>query len=409
MGAGKYGHVSGKYASDGNISYTGPGDEHPRELPSLLPLVNGCVVCIDKAVSIYSLHGASVTVIEGSPFTDEVANVMILHEGVNFGAPGRGFTITSTSMDGSHFGVLMAQSDPTGFSNLGIHLKSNISIAGNVDLRDRTGFSFQGRPYSDSVCPVDDCVATATITFSQNQSFNNSFAAFDMTQGLFRTGYVVVQNNYALGAGTGFQVPGGSQISFSNAGQDSSRISLTGNVAERNALGFYTLAPGDVIGNTAADNYAGGFYVIAGRANFQNNTAVGNGAPGLLLQFFRNDLTTPPSTVSFKSFTQNNFYGNDRDRPPLTVPVSQFPETTRDPGPSAHCGILNMGILPFYSDEVGNPVIPVAFNANGNFWGSTRGPSATGAADAVGGPCDQNGATTTVTSYASAGFAITTH
>ena len=393
VGAGRYGNISG------SATYTGPGDEQPQQVdPSTF-----CIICINKEVSIYSLHGPSVTVIEGSPLTNYTATVMIAHEGVNFGAPGRGFTITG----GTYYGVLMAQeADPN--NDLGIHLKRNITIAGNVDLGDQTGFSFQGRVFSDSVCPVDDCIPSAVITFAQNESIDNASAGFDMTEGLFTGGSVVVQNNYAHGAGTGFQVPGGTQFSAGGA-FDSTRISLTGNVAVHNRLGFYALAPGKMVGNTAADNTDGGFRVISGQAAFQNNTAVGNGGPGAIVQFF-SDRGTPAGILGFKSFSQNNFYGNDRNRPNLAIPVTDFPVITLNPGPSAHCGVLNMGVLAEpLSTGVANPPIPAPLNANGNFWGTTHGPAPTGASDAVGGACDQNGGKTTATSYATAGFAITTH
>jgi hypothetical protein len=392
VGAGKYGNISG------SASYTGPGDEHPQ----FNVTATACIVCINKAVSIYSLHGPSVTVIEGTPVTNYTATVMIQHEGVNFGAPGRGFTITG----GTYYGVLMAQ-EPDPYNDLGIHLKLNITIAGNVDLADQTGFSFQGRVFSDSVCPVDDCVPSAVITFAQNESIDNASAGFDMTEALFTGGSVVVQNNYAHGAGTGFLVPRGTGFQAGSVAE-STRISLTGNVAVHNGLGFYAFAPGKMIGNTAASNTDGGFRVISGQAEFQNNTAVGNGGPGATVQFFSAG-GTPAGILGFKSFTQNNFYGNDRNRPNLAIPVIDFPEVTVNPGPSAHCGVLNMGVLGENSTQVANPPIPAPLNANGNFWGTTHGPAPTGASDAIGGACDQNGGKTTVTSYAAAGFAITTH
>src|SRR3954454_9191757 len=62
VGAGRYGNISG------SASYTGPGDEHP-EARDRYSFVTGCIICIEKAVSIYSLHGPSVTVIEGAPLT----------------------------------------------------------------------------------------------------------------------------------------------------------------------------------------------------------------------------------------------------------------------------------------------------------------------------------------------------
>jgi len=200
VGAGRYGNISG------SASYTGPGDEHPQSLSRYL-FVKGCIICIDKAVSIYSLHGPSVTIIEGAPLTPEEATVLIHHEGVNFGAAGRGFTLTG----GSAYGVLFDEEEPSG--EYGIHLKSNVNIAGNVDLGDADGFAFMGRGYTDTVCPVDDCLPKAVITYAQNDSVDNSHAAFNISENFFLApGSVVVQNNYARGAGIGFDVPGGGQV-----------------------------------------------------------------------------------------------------------------------------------------------------------------------------------------------------
>ena len=116
-----------------------------------------------------------------------------------------------------------------------------------------------------------------------------------------------------------------------------------------------------MISNSATGNSQAGFHVVAGQGDtgqtavFQNNTSVGNAGPG------------------------------------------------------AHCGVLNLGQLVGYFDAVPNPPMVAPLNANGNFWGTTHGPAPTGASDAFGGACDQHGGKTTVTSYASAGFAITTH
>jgi hypothetical protein len=342
-------------------------------------------------------------VIEGAPLTSQEATVFINHEGVNFGAAGRGFTLAG----GSGYGVVFDQDDATGF--LGIHLKSNVSIAGNVDLGDATGFAFLGRKVFDSVCPVDDCVPTAAITIAQNESVDNPTAAFNLTSNdLYLSVNVLAQNNYARGAGIGFNVPGG----FQNPGGASSsrNIFLTGNVAEHNTLGFFALVPGRMLNNTAANNSQAGFWIVAGGA-FQGNTAVGNDGPGAILQFFLDqpDPSAPPFVDGFTSFTQNNFYGNDRNRPAMDVSSANLSDVPVSLGPSAHCGVLNAGQRAQFAADLPNPPVVSPLNANGNFWGTTHGPAPTGASDAVGGACDKNGGKTTATSFASTGFAITTH
>lgn len=392
VGAGRYGNISA------SASYTGSGDEHPQQLT--LDRTTGCIVCIDKPISIYSLHGPSVTVIEGAPLTSQEATVFIHSDGVNFGAPGRGFTITG----GAAYGVDLDQDSD---SIIGLIMKRNVSIAGNVDIGDAVGFTFQGLSLTDAHCPDPACVNTANITFSQNEAIDNKNSGFNLTQGLFYGGSIIVQGNFARGGGTGFNVPGGAQQMVGTA-SNSTLVHLTGNVAEHNAVGFYALYPGVMSSNTAASNSQAGFEVVASPIAFQGNTAVGNAGPGAIVQFF-DDGDNPPHTQGFESFTQNNFYGNDRNRPALSISIGQQPSVSYDPGASAHCGVLNLGVLAQSFEDVANPPIPAPLNANGNFWGTTHGPSATGAADAVGGKCDQRGGKTTATSFVTTGFGITTH
>src|SRR3569833_1371779 len=157
-----------------------------------------------------------------------------------------------------------------------------------------------------------------------------------------------------------------------------------------------------MLNNTAANNSQAGFWVVAGGA-FQRNTAVGNAGPGVIVQFF-----VDRSGAEFASFTQNNFYGNDRNRTAMDISSANLADVNVAVGHSAHCGVLNAGQRVAFPGDLPNPPVVATLNANGNFWGSTHGPSPTGAADAVGGACDKNGGKTTATSYASVGFAVTT-
>jgi hypothetical protein len=110
---------------------------------------------------------------------------------------------------------------------------------------------------------------------------------------------------------------------------------------------------------------------------------------------------------AFHAFSHNNIFGNDRNRPVLLLrPDRDSAPTPYNPGPSAHCGILNVGELsgPVSIDQTPHPGDPVQLPAAGNFWGSTRGPAPTGPGDAIGGVCDQNNGTTTATTFATASF-----
>jgi hypothetical protein len=146
VGAGHYGNVSG------DPNFAGPGDEHPQQTGTL-DVYSGCIVCITKAVRIFSLHGAAVTIIEGLPSVQFSSNVMIRHDGVVFGREGGGFTLTG----GNQNGLVIDQK--TRESVFGILLQHNIVVAGNVDLGDQNGFVFHGLDFVDVQCPDPSCEA----------------------------------------------------------------------------------------------------------------------------------------------------------------------------------------------------------------------------------------------------------
>jgi hypothetical protein len=399
VGAGRYGNISG----DGTFSH--PGDEHPQtgrfggfDGPT------GCMICVDKPLTIQSLHGASVTVIEGIPSTDFPANVLILSYNVHFGTAGAGFTVTG----GNTYGVRIDQGalgsggefHPAGVS---------ISIAGNRDVGDGTGFSFEGIPWEDDLCNAPVPCLPAAISFSGNEATSNAAAGFAIVlnaQIRIGDGPVLLQNNVARGAGTGFAVHPGGQDDIGEA-ISASNVSVIGNVAIHNTYGFDLDLAGDIERNTAVANANTGFLVVPYHTVFRSNTTVGNRGPGMIVNFSADwfDGGTDP-TRKFQSLDQNNFYGNDRGRPVFVVTAGG---AQLDPGPSAHCGILNVGAVAtlFGPAEVTPPPKEV-LQAPNDFWGAPTGPSHSGPADAVAGACDQNGGTTTAPNPVSQGFTITT-
>src|SRR6202035_1615874 len=154
-----------------------------------------------------------------------------------------------------------------------------------------------------------------------------------------------------------------------------------------------------------ADNSEAGFIVVPdqlGRAffpgvgSFEGNSAIGNAGPGVVVNFSASGFDDPRGPQrSFRSFSHNNFYGNDRNRPVLLVGLEVFQVSPGfDTGPSAHCGVLNVGVLGAVLGPEPTPPPPVTLPASGNFWGSAAGPSSTGAGDAAGGACDENAAVT---------------
>jgi hypothetical protein len=245
VGAGLYGNISG------NANFGGPGDEHPS-----VPVgTTGCLICITKAVSITSLHGAAVTVIQGNAGSSFQSNVLILHDGVVFGEKGGGFTITGGNADGL---TIMVPYFPQP------SVTRTITVAGNVDVNDTTGFYFFGRQFFQvEGCPPGVCILTAKMLLSDNVAVNNSAGfTFDVnTDG--GPGPLIVQNNVAIGAGTGFlEIPGGTFTSAVNA--PASIVQLTGNVATLGGIGFATNLSGPIVGNTASANSQAGFIVTPG-------------------------------------------------------------------------------------------------------------------------------------------------
>ncbi len=393
VGAGRYGNISG----DGTFSH--PGDEHPQSGRDA-----GCMICITKPLMIYSLHGASATVIEGIPSTDFPANVLIMSYGVRFGGAGAGFTLTG----GNSYGVRIDQNafvnDPE-YHPAGV----GISVTGNVDIADGTGFSFQGYFWEDNLCRAPVPCLPAFISFTGNEATSNPGAGFDVllnAQIRIGGGAVRLQNNVARGAGTGFSVHPGAQDEFGEA-IGAGNVSVLGNLAVHSGVGFDLDLAGDIESNSALGNTRAGFIVVPDSSVFRKNSTIGNAGPGLIVNFSADwfDGGTD-SSRHFQALDQNNFYGNDRGRPALTVATGG---AQLNPGPSAHCGILNVGaVATLFGPAEVTPPPTEPLRAVNNFWGAPTGPSTAGAADAVGGACDQNGGVTSAPKpFASQPFGIT--
>jgi hypothetical protein len=387
VGAGLYGNVSG------DLNFAGPGDEHAQ---MGLDSSQGCIICINKGVHIYSLHGAAVTIIQAIPSTPFSSTVKIQSDGVTFGQAGGGFTLTGGNSNGvtldlnSNFGAEMV-------------LKRKVTVAGNVDVGDGNGFVFNGFNFTDRPCPFPVCMSTAQVLFADNESVNNG-TGFSATANTFHPP-VILQSNLAHGAGTGFLVTAGFQDEIGET-LGAGNVALLGNVAVHNGVGFNLTLIGRTENNTAAGNSQAGYMVVP-LGTFRGNSALGNAGPGMLVNFAANARGDLPLVNNYSQFIQNNFYGNDRNRPALNVSVGPLP--AYNPGPSADCGVLNLGDVAAAELAVlgQESLDPQTLQAGDNFWGSTRGPAPTGVGDAVGGACDQNSATTIAKPFATTPFAIT--
>jgi hypothetical protein len=91
---------------------------------------------------------------------------------------------------------------------------------------------------------------------------------------------IIVRDNVALGADTGFLVQPvgpGSEV-LNNPG--ATNVQLVANVAVGGGVGFNASDPGQITYNTAVKNSQIGFEVNPGNAAFYANSAIGNGGPG---------------------------------------------------------------------------------------------------------------------------------
>jgi len=356
----------------------------------------GCIVCVSKPVHIYSVSGAAVTTIDSGPAPGVFnATVHITADGAQFGSPGHGFTITG----GNSIGVGVDLQD-------WMYSRTGMTIAGNRDLKDGVGFEVigpEGCGLPGCICPPNAGVICppvgwyGSVNVSTNEAFGNG-TGFDVkprhAYGLGGPGTLqfLVRDNLASGSGTGFNVePGASECDGCLNGATAYEVAVIHNAASSNGVGFALTVAGGTFDNLATGNSTTGFLVTEGGSAFKRNSAIGNGGPGVLLAV----LAYNP--VNLDSFAQNSFFDNDRHRPPL-LPLLGLPAPP-DPGPSAHCGVLNVGAvasyfwgeIPFLSYP---PYPAVKLQASGNYWGSKQGPQPDGPGDTVGGICDQNNATT---------------
>lgn len=394
VGAGRYGDLNG------NGSFTDPGDEHGVDYG------NGetsCVVCITKPLSFYSYNGTAATIIEGSPHFNAV--VQVLSDHVVFGSKDHGFTLS-----GGPVGVDINY-DTVGFpqgGGNGTGLQHPISVTGNITVRIPVGFSVEGQPDKPSPgCPdYAPCVPKGRVLVSANTAIggDTGFAVYNSDN---FSSNVDLQDNLALGASTGFTT----FSSFTGVGDPvlgngAPRVHLLHNVASSGGIGFAALFVGAIENNVASGNSTAGFVVVPGGGNpstvFKGNVATGNGGPGVIVSF------ADPADMqpSFTSFAENDFYGNDRNRPAsLTISYPADPNGTYKPGPSAHCGVLNVGALAAVP-PLSDPLPKLTLQASNNFWGSSGGPAPADMGDMAGGACDQHGGVTVSKPFSSNWFAF---
>jgi parallel beta-helix repeat protein len=248
VGIGRYGDLNRDSVFDA------AGEEH-------LNVAEGCMVCVTKPLSIFSIFGADMTVIDGTttdPLRPDVLKV--LADNVTIGRSNQGFTISG----GSAYGFVARSVD-------------NLRVVGNVAKNNAfVGFLFEP--------------AGSSLQLIANRAENNSsgFTVYNSTAS------TVIRGNIADSNRTGFNI----------SGVDTTVLR---NIANNNEGGFSIEGHGMLVKNNAAlNNLSSGFGVSGATlydpigSRFVGNTIVGNRNEGMFITF------TARGTV----VTGNNIYGN---------------------------------------------------------------------------------------------------
>jgi hypothetical protein len=375
VGAGHYGDLSG----DG--LFDAPGSEHAIVLQGAFDYT-ACAVCILKPVQIYSYSGAAVTTIQVGPNAITPTTVLIATKRAIFGSQGHGFTITGGNTNGVV--VDLERLGPDVFA---------VAVSGNVDVKDGTGFVLDGPQFNPAFpgsCPPPNFVCPpekGSVTFSWNQAIGSG-TGFHAEPKLAEQMLVFLEHNLTTGAGTGFLLdPGYVECDDCFDGGRAPTVTTSQNVAMDGAMGFNLTSTGPIVGNVAINNSQAGFQIVD-VASFQQNAAIGNAGPGVIVGFHI-QAGNSGVPLNYTSVGQNNFYGNDRNRPALTV--GAYFGAGSGVGPSAHCGVLNVGAVGWNNVLVSTPPSqpPEFVGAENNYWGSPQGPQSSGGGDAAGGACDE--------------------
>ena len=199
VGPGRYGDL------DQNGVLSEPGEEAPAA-------GCGCMLAVNKAVSIYSSDGAAVTVIDARTL-NVMTNVLIITNGGEFGRPGQGFTVTSTGA--GQFNSTLNLSDAKGIAvdSNGVSIRGNritpflgfvvalqselcVELPGfGIYIVDSPGvILIEGNQVSGWLIGVVSSGTNKTI--NQNALYLNAY-------GLFASGTASITGNVVMGSGSG--------------------------------------------------------------------------------------------------------------------------------------------------------------------------------------------------------------
>ena len=123
VGPGTYGDLN----NDGVLGNS-PGEENPG--------FPGCMICVNKSVTLVSSDGAAETVIDARDVPNLSENVAITANNVKFGAAGQGFTVTNVltlaDQENPTFGITTGSDQVTIEGNrvLVLHSQGTITFIG---------------------------------------------------------------------------------------------------------------------------------------------------------------------------------------------------------------------------------------------------------------------------------------
>jgi parallel beta-helix repeat protein len=347
VGAGLYGDLNG----DG--AFTAPGEEHFGTNFA----GRTCIVCVDKAIKILSLHGADDTIIDAgnSRRPDPSASdgkvdsvVSITTTGATLGSDGRGFTITGSGGDGVH-----VESTTSAATLIGNIARRNPGTGFRVDVVDESPPPFP--------LPLQKYILKDNSAIDNDVGFS---VAHDESRGIPELAYL-----------TGNMASGNRRDGYFFFGQ-SYQAQMIGNVSSNNGSGVHVgvLGPGiEIRSNSMLGNIGPGILITSLSSGVQitGNTIVGNTGAGVYLL----------GDVENNIIRGNNIYGN------TGAPFPQGPSVN-----TSNCGIVNIDI-------------PVPLDATNNYWGSGNGPGPD-PADNAGKGCDFFSGQTLVKPFATTLFAI---
>jgi hypothetical protein len=226
VGPGRYGDLNG------NGTTGEPGEEVG------FPFC-GCMLGIDRAVTVVSSAGAAATVIDARSVS-ATRSVFLIGPDLTFGKPGKGFTVTGTALP-----------EGDGITILGTNLK----VRGNQVLADAYG----GFLFGTGITTLDTSPGPVLIEANQATGWGTGILA-NAPGTIVRKNVVSLNGNGIIGRG--------------------SSTVISGNVATANDYGINVADSATAIGNAANGNRGSGVNAGSGAIVKQNNL-FGNAFCGL--------------------------------------------------------------------------------------------------------------------------------